>query len=151
MAWNTITYACGHTTREQLYGPMAQRERTIERALDKLCPECYAAKIEAERAAESAAAAEAAKNAGLPALTGSEKQIAWAESIRAKQVEILLKLDHALANAPATANADAVRISREIIAATIARTAAKDWIDGRDKPLGRVWLSAQVKAMMEKK
>lgn len=148
MAWNTLTYACSHTTREQLYGPMAQRERTIERALDRLCPDCYAAKLAAERAAESAAAAEAAKTAGLPALTGSEKQIAWAEAIRAKQAAGLAAIDQALANAPAAANADAVRIGREIIAATIARTAAKDWIDGRDMVLDRTWLSAQVKARM---
>lgn len=76
MAWNTITYGCGHTQREQLYGPMAQRERTIERALSRSCPDCSRAELEQKRAAESAAAAEAAKASGLPALTGTPKQVA---------------------------------------------------------------------------
>ena len=152
MAWNTLKYECGHTTREQLYGPMAQRERTIERALDRLCPDCYAAKLEAERAEESAAAAEAAKDAGLPALTGSEKQIAWAESIRAKQVAELSELDKALATAPAKTpdQLDAVRIGREVVADMIARTSAKDWIEGRDTIVSMQWLSQQIKVRMGK-
>ncbi len=150
MAYNTITYACNHTTREQLYGPMAARERTIERALDRLCPDCYRAKLDAERAAEAAVAAEAAKAGGLPALTGTPKQVAWAESIRAKQSQDLNALDAALAAAPATADADAVRIGREIIAAMLARTSARDWIDGRDRALDRHWISTAVRARMTK-
>ena len=152
MAWSEITYECGHTTREQLYGKMAQRERTIERALDRLCHDCYASKLAEERAAESAAAAEAAKDAGLPELTGSEKQIAWAESIRAKQVAELIELDKVLATAPAKTpeQVEAVRIGREVVADMISRTSAKDWIEGRDTIVSMQWLSQQVKVRMGK-
>lgn len=150
MALNTLTYACNHTTREQLYGPMAQRERAIERALDRLCPDCYRAKLEAERAAASAAAAEAAQAASLPALAGTPRQIAWAETIRAKQLPALRELADKLANAPATANADAVRIGQEIVAAAMACTGAHDWIEARDRVVDQRWISEAVRARMAK-
>lgn len=150
MAWNTLTYACGHTTREQLYGPMAQRERTIERAVERLCPDCYRAKIEADRAAESAAAAAAAQAEGLPALTGTPKQVAWAEAIRAKQAPALRELAEKLANAPAGANAEAVRLGQDIVAAALACTSAHDWIEARDRVIDPRWISEAVRARMPK-
>lgn len=78
MAWNTITYACGHTEEQQLYGKIAERERTVGAALNHDCPACRAAK-----------AAAADKVAGLPALQGSEKQIGWASDCRAKLLPLL--------------------------------------------------------------
>ena len=57
-----------------------------------LCPECQAkAKAEA-RAAESAKAAEAAAIVETPALTGSDKQVAWAADIRAKAIAQILAM-----------------------------------------------------------
>lgn len=149
MSKTTITYTCGHSDTIQVYGPYKGRDAIAAREARKLCPACYQAKLAADRAAESAAAAEQAQAAGLPALTGSPKQIAWAESIRAKQVAQLQALDAKLAVAPATANTEAVRIGREIIASMIARTDAKAWIDGRDTACDSYWLSAQVKSMMQ--
>jgi hypothetical protein len=52
MAWNTLTYACGHTEQVQLYGRHSGRERTIAAALGHDCPACRAAKAQAA-AAES--------------------------------------------------------------------------------------------------
>ena len=57
MAWNTLTYACGHTEDKQLYGQHAERERIVAAAGREDCPAC--------RAAAAQAASEAA---GLPAL-----------------------------------------------------------------------------------
>lgn len=48
------------------------------------CQECEEKRVRAEREAENAAAAIEAQESGLPALTGSEKQAAWATSIRQK-------------------------------------------------------------------
>ena len=48
------------------------------------CPGCYRARLAAEREEENQKAAEAAKAAGMPELTGSPKQIAWATTIREK-------------------------------------------------------------------
>ena len=50
----------------------------------RLCAACYARQLEAERAAENAAAAEATAQLGLPDLTGSPKQVAWATTLRDK-------------------------------------------------------------------
>lgn len=82
MAWETVSYSCGHAARLQMYGPLKGRESKkewLERS--GLCPECYASKKQAEReAADQKARDEAAK---LPSLEGSDKQVAWATKIRA--------------------------------------------------------------------
>lgn len=98
---------------------------------DRLCPECYAkakAKERAEaREAENKAAAETAGALGLPALTGSEKQVAWAVSIRQKA------LDEALApHGGSLANLNDK--GRAVLAAAMAKlpTEARWWIDHRD-------------------
>jgi len=88
MAKYTIHHACGHTTTQQIYGKVAGRERKIEWWQSVDCPECYRqgrkAVLAKEREQErSAAAAWLADHPELPALSGSEKQIAWANVIRA--------------------------------------------------------------------
>ena len=50
------------------------------------CTECWKKRKDAERQAENAAAKESAEKQGWPALTGSEKQVAWANSIREKSI-----------------------------------------------------------------
>lgn len=47
-----------------------------------VCPDCY----EKARQEDAETAAKQAKADGLPALTGSEKQIRWAESIRKEKM-----------------------------------------------------------------
>lgn len=145
-----ITYACGHKGSINIVGPYKNRDQIAERESRKLCPECYSAKLAADRAAASAAAAEQAKASGLPALTGSDKQIAWAETIRAKAADQLAALSAKLDSAPASANQTAISIAREIIASTIALTNASAWIDSRDTTYDRHWLSVQTKARMSK-
>ncbi len=71
MGWQTITYQCGHQEEKQMYGPYAERDRKAEWMGRDFCPECRA-----KKAAEQSAAA------GLPELTGSPKQIAWAQTVR---------------------------------------------------------------------
>jgi hypothetical protein len=69
-----IHHSCGHTVEHQLYGPGKDRDRKEQRLAKQPCESC-----DRERRAEAACIA----NAGLPALLGSAKQIAWAEEIRA--------------------------------------------------------------------
>ena len=71
MAKYTITYKCGHTAEIQLFGPYAEREKTINKYKTCDCPECRA------KAAE-----EVAKAKGYVELVGSAKQISWASDIR---------------------------------------------------------------------
>lgn len=82
MAKYALTYDCGHNGEVQIVGPTKDRAYKLARMSERDCPACAAAKRTAARATENATAAQA--NAGLPALEGSEKQVAWAETIRAK-------------------------------------------------------------------
>lgn len=148
MAKYDITRACGHTETVQITGPIAGRDRQAEYESGKLCYECYKAKQAKQRAAESQAAAEAAKSAGLPALTGSEKQVAWAETIRAAAAQSLNDMRPTL-QAALAANRKGADIALGIIDATLARTSAHDWIESRAAGYGRAWLSAQTKKAME--
>lgn len=66
----------------------AERLARWHESRGSLCQNCEAEK----RRAESAAAAEANRAAGLPALTGSEKQVAWAETLRTQALAQLAAL-----------------------------------------------------------
>lgn len=127
MAWTSVTYACGHTGSEQMFGPGRERDRKVEwYARSKLCPECYAKQLGEKREAARAAAAAKAGELDLAPLEGTEKQIAWAEIIRAKIVEANLEVLGRIADAE----------FREFAAARIQRlmgeTKAHYWIDNRD-------------------
>ena len=83
MAQYTINHTCGHTQVHDLFGPYEQRERTIKWQTGCICDACYRTQKIAD---EQAAAAKLEAQMTLPALTGSEKQINWAKSIRAKMI-----------------------------------------------------------------
>jgi len=81
----TVTRSCGHEEVVALFGPNRDREWRLENVEpNKLCYECYQIALVEQREKANREAAEAAKEMALPALTGSEKQIAWAETIRQK-------------------------------------------------------------------
>ena len=75
MAKHTINHACGHTSKTQLFGPIAKRQWTIDNESKKDCFECY------KQAQLEYAQAKSAE-LDLPKLTGTPKQVAWAMSIR---------------------------------------------------------------------
>ena len=78
-----VTYSCGHVGTVQIYGTAAEREKKIAWYENyAVCPDCY----KKARQEEATTAAKQAKADGLPALTGSEKQIRWAESIRKEKM-----------------------------------------------------------------
>lgn len=79
MAKYEINYACGCVKTVNLYGHHKDRERTIEWLKTQECPEC-------KRRRENEESAAKAKAAGRPELTGTEKQIAWANTIRENTV-----------------------------------------------------------------
>lgn len=74
MAQYTLTHSCGHTTTEQLYGKSDERERKIKYLKTVPCTACT--RQQQIHTAQTS-------TADLPKLTGSEKQIAWATTIRA--------------------------------------------------------------------
>lgn len=121
----------------QAYGPLVGRERQLAAIEARECPACRKRKAE-----------QAAQQSGLPALTGSDKQIAWAYDIRSKRIEALnISADKArtilarVANGEA-ANADpaevqAAKVECEdnlaSITAILAITEARWWIDHRNE------------------
>ena len=83
MAQYSVTRSCGHVETVNLIGKHKNREWRLENVEpNKLCHACYQAELERQREKATAEAIEAAKEMELPALTGTEKQIAWAETIR---------------------------------------------------------------------
>jgi len=148
MAKYTVHYSCGHPGTVQLVGKESDRERRIEwLEREGLCPDCYKARKDAEHAAENAAAAEANRN--LSALEGTPKQVAWAESIRAKALaskgnqvpEHKMPADLAERMKPwgLTAEDAAERMKRlndglrEVRSRLERQTSAKWWIDNRER------------------
>ena len=94
------------------------------------CPACYAkrmaAKRDAERAEATARAAEQSAAHNLPALTGTEKQVAWATTIRVQALnEALARHNGSLDNLN--------DVGRQVLAAAMAHmpTGASWWIDRR--------------------
>lgn len=104
MAKYDVTYACGHTETVELFGKTSERERKIEWMEGNcLCPTCYKEKQQKE-----------AEAFDLPELTGTPKQISWAETLRNK---VFRNLDE---EAPA-----------EFVAWLKGQTESRFWIDNR--------------------
>jgi hypothetical protein len=135
MAQYNVNHVCGHSQEHVLYGPHKERDRKLEWLKGQLCAECWKAEKAAKLLAEGQAAAQANADAGLPALTGSEKQIAWAEQIR----KPVMAVAEEYASRPVTNPklSEMARGELQDLAALIAselrgQTAAKWWIDNRD-------------------
>ena len=119
MAKYTITHTCGHTEEIQLFGKMEDRERKIKWLESQECDGCRKAKANAE-----AAAAKEAR--GLADLEGSEKQIAWANTIRERAYKCFDGLQQFANNPQAKAMMDGWKAKMD------AETTAKWWIDNRN-------------------
>jgi hypothetical protein len=128
MAQYKVTHKCGCEVTHQLYGKHTDRDSKLEWLKTQPCWEC-------EKKARAEAAA--AKNAGMPELTGSEKQIAWAEQIRAKQIDQLNQAtakmntrDQVLTDAPD--KIELYDLTVKVIDDIKNETSAKWWIENRD-------------------
>lgn len=97
MAVHKVTHCCGHTVFHNLFGKFEDREKRAEWLEDQLCPDCWKKQRQEKIDAENSKFAAANAEAGLPPLTGTPKQIAWAETIRADMVN---KMDAAKARYP---------------------------------------------------
>lgn len=132
MALYEITRSCGHTEEIQIYGSntRGQREWRAQREAERPCADCARAAHQ-QRNAEAAAVAAAS---GLPALTGSPRQVAWAESIRLDGLAQLA--DHAARvtghiTDPAAQERTTSVVLRILTRIAEAHTDASWWIDHR--------------------
>lgn len=113
-----IKFACGCTEVKQLYGKIADRERKAKWLATQDCRDC-------QRERERKEAAEKAKEHGLPALEGTEKQVAWALVIRDAHITELEKEIEIYQRGKITLKQE------KIFTAFRAETSAKWWIDNR--------------------
>lgn len=157
MAKYDVKMSCGHVVTVQLFGKMDDRYKKID-WLEKngVCTECQKAQKAQEHAEATAKAAEKATAENLPALTGSEKQINWALTIRAEK---MADLDTVYNKIVAAANDDADKIAnakldlqafKKVFASF---TDAKFWIDNRNYSVKEIIrlnnLAATIKAEIE--
>lgn len=82
MAKYTVNHSCGHDEVVQLVGKHAERDRKLAWLATQDCSECRKAAFNSANAAR-AEQVKGSFGSEWPALTGSEKQVAWAETIRA--------------------------------------------------------------------
>lgn len=139
MAKATITCTCPECGATHYYTAICHNRREADNweqyhadeATTRLCPECYrkaaAARREAEREAENKAAAEQAAALKLPALAGTDKQVAWATTIRQQAI------DDALSASCGGSTSVLNDEGRALVAAVLSRMSAeaKWWIDYR--------------------
>lgn len=120
---------CEETYTVNLTGPHKDREWRLEN-WDWTCDECR----EKARQEENRKAAEANTAAGLPPLTGSEKQVAWAETIRKQKIATL---DEELTKRELTDRIDVDRFNAAVVGLKN-KVDAKWWIDNRDTHVTRL-------------
>ena len=122
-----IKFSCGHSGTVELYGSADERQHRIA-YLEKYgtCSDCFKA--------QQAEMAEAISvKYMLPELTGSEKQISWANRIRTEKIADLEKLFDSWASQRTTANSAQIdAVVSSVIEFVRKQTSAAWWIDNRD-------------------
>lgn len=126
MAKYDVRRSCGHVEECELFGKIEERKRRIARMEESPCRECVRAS-HADANAESAAANEAA---GLPSLSGTQKQISWAESIRR---DFFSTFDRVVEKAIAAGQPEDVRQAlAKVRGRLMGITSASWWIENRE-------------------
>lgn len=120
MAKYDVTYKCGHEGQVQLFGPYKERDRKLAYLATILCPQCQ--RNELAKVAETIT-----KEFSLPDLAGSEKQVEWATSIRAKAFMCLEGIKHITTTDKAKSTVEKWDVDLR------AKTEAIWWIDNRNE------------------
>jgi hypothetical protein len=126
-----VRHSCGCERKYRLYGPAHSVRRQIEHREAMPCPKCRKAAEEALFVARCEEAALANAEMGLPELTGTAAQVAYAETIRRDGVRNALRM----------VNADK---EQDVVDTLSMATAAKWWLDNRELRFG-AW-TAKAKA-----
>ncbi len=110
-----IIHACGHEQAHHLTGFDSQQERKARWLKTTTCRDCFVTEKRADEAAAAALSSAAISHLDLPLLTGTDRQISWASTIRTKRLAALTNYNN---------DADCY--------ACLQVTDAKWWIDYRD-------------------
>lgn len=114
--YQRITHACGHMQDHHINGFTNQRERKKRWLASTQCRSCFNTQKQAERADAAAQVGLAIAHLALPALTGTDRQVSWAETIRAQRLAACIA---------SGSNGDIVEAFRAV-------RDAKWWIDHRE-------------------
>lgn len=87
MSWYYGTFSCGHEGRVNICGPTKNRQWLADRRFSDMCEECFSKYLEEKRENENQKAAELAKEMELPELSGTPKQVAWANTLRQRLIQ----------------------------------------------------------------
>lgn len=123
----TVKCSCGHETVIDIFGESKLEAKKEWYAKHYVCRECFIAQKNAEKAQRAVEIAEENKHSaemtaerGLPELEGTEKQVAWANSIRENVLKNFLSF--------CKTEEEQEQVMRQVCK----RTAAKHWITRRD-------------------
>lgn len=126
MAWHYGTYKCGCEGRVDIVGRVKDRQWKADRHFDRTCYDCRNKENE-----------EKAKEMGLPDLKGSEKQIAWANTLRQKFVsefsELLKNAEEDLETATSEEKTKYNEIVKTYEDLLQTKVDSRFWIDNRNE------------------
>ena len=86
MAWYYGVFSCGHEGKTNITGPTKNRKWIAEKRFEGVCEECYKKQLEEERNKANEEAKAKAEEMELVELEGTEKQVAWANTLRLKMI-----------------------------------------------------------------
>lgn len=132
MAKASVTCTCKNCGKTFEVSTVKQNRREADRweswaaSAYTECDECRKERLERERAEENAKAAETTSERKYPTLDGSEKQVAWANTIR---LDYMNRIEEKIA----ICTEEEVKIYREMQAFILRKyVSARFWIDHRD-------------------
>lgn len=133
MAKYSGIYSCGHEGVVNIIGRHKDREWKKERAFSNMCPDCYKKYLEKQIKEANQKALEETKEMELPELEGTEKQIAWANTLR---IDFIKKVtDYAdekdLQHKGESKKAERYRVTLDYILSVKEAQKASYWIDLR--------------------
>lgn len=136
-----VTMKCGHDEMKELFGSNKEREKKIWYFKNCcMCEECE------KKAREEANAKvdEESKKLALPQLNGTEKQVAWANSIRSNMIK---KLETELSKYKDSKN---YNIKNIVLAFINMKINARWFIDNRDNTISSIIKDADFKKILNK-
>lgn len=147
MAQYTINHTCGHTETARLFGKTTEREKRISWLESRKCTKCFAQEQQERFQKENQESAQKSQEMDLPQLVGSEKQIAWAESIRVKAINSKENILLPLESVPKD-KLDIYVSLKESLEELKSETSAKWWIENRD--MVNYYLQVKAREMFSK-
>lgn len=131
----TVHLSCGHATDVEVSNLGPSTQRWLQRVAGGKCDACQKADWRADKRARAAADIAACERMGLtlPALTGSDKQVRWAEEVRAAllvQAPYLAEVAASVTDARTWIDLSGIRLGEQVRRLTKKLPVAQRWAHG---------------------